>query len=239
MSINTTIEVTNPKLKGFIGNHKLLDILYIVESGSNLWGLKTETSDTDFTGIYLPSVEDCILGHTKDVITGDTNPSTVNTKDDVDIKFLSLHHFVKNLAKGDSDSIAVISAPAEAVIYRSARMDLFTNRLISKFVSERAVSSALGGAKGRYETFLKTGEPKMLYHACRFLYISHEILKHRKVTLPIRPELKDLFLKIKAGDTKLGLALYHRYNELIRSTRYDLPKVSQNLINATILSFYN
>lgn len=238
MSLRTTLNVLHPTLRGFLGNHKLLDVLLIVESGSALWGLKDENSDTDFTGIYLPTLEECILGRTKDVIKGDTNPSKVNTPEDVDIKFLSLHHFIRNLAKGDSDSVAILFAPQNVIEYKDPRMDVFSGELIRRFVGKQAVSSAKGGAQNRYEEFLRKGDPKMLYHACRFLYISVQILKYGRVRLPVEPEWADALRKVKKGDAELGQRLYAMLDKTMNQIQRPLWSTSQTLIDSTILHFY-
>lgn len=238
MSLRTVIQVLHPTLQGFLGNHKHLDVLTIVETGSALWGLKDENSDTDFTGIYLPSLEDCILGRTKDVIRGDTNPHHVNTPQDVDIKFLSIHHFIKNLAKGDSDSIAFLSAPADTIMYRDSRMDIFSRKLRQRFLTENAVSSALGGAQGRYQGFLKAGDYKQLYHACRFLYISLQILETRNVRLPVEEPWRHIFKRIKSGDSDFGIQVFQSLEKRLNTARFTLPKTSLALIDSTILHFY-
>lgn len=238
MSLRTVIQVSHPTLQGFLGNHKHLDVLYIVETGSALWGLKDENSDTDFTGVYLPSLEECILGRTMDVIKGDTNPHSVNTPQDVDIKFYSIHHFIKTLARGDSDCVALLSAPQNTIVYRDPRMDVFSQKLRQRFLSENAVSSALGGATNRYMGFVKTGDHKQLYHACRFLYISIQIIETGDVQLPVNEKWAAAFKRVKGGDSEFGVRLYTMLDSRLKKRRHTLPKTSLPLVDATILNFY-
>ena len=238
MSRSTVPQVENTKLQGFINNNKLMDLVFFVESGSALWGLKDENSDTDFTGVYVPSIEECITNSFNHVITADTNPGTTNTSEDVDIKLFSIHHFVKNLMKGDSDTVAILFAPNSCFEFKDERWDRFKH-LAPRIISRSTLDSAVGGAKSRLKAWEKTENPKMIYHACRFMYIAVELLKHRKVPLPIRPEIKELFQKIKTGNTELGLKTFDIYWNIFKSfDEYNLPKANMALGNHLILSFY-
>lgn len=70
--------------------------------GSHLYKLNTETSDEDYKGIYLPELEDIILGNIKDTINLSTNKSNnKNSSDDIDYEVYSLHKWVKLLSKGE------------------------------------------------------------------------------------------------------------------------------------------
>lgn len=237
MSIHTLTKVKDSRLQGFLNNNKFLDITFIVESGSRLWGLKNEESDTDYTGVYIPSLDDCIMGRIQHVISHNTNPSK-NTSQDVDIKLLSIHHFAKNLIKGDSDTVAVLHAPLDCFEYRDIRWEKFAG-MTRRVISRSMMDSAHGGAKSRYMQWEKTGNPKMLYHACRFLYIAVTIMKKQRLELPLREPWLSILKSIKEGDIAKGQEVYKHLKQVLR--RYDefnLPKANITLAENLVLSFY-
>ena len=86
-----------------------MKILYKTKIGSHLFGTDTPDSDVDYVAIYLPTKEDLILEKVRHVINNDTNKSnTKNTKEDIDYKVVSLHHWLKLLAKGETNAVDIL-----------------------------------------------------------------------------------------------------------------------------------
>lgn len=88
-----------------IGTNKLI---YLTQTGSKLFGTDSEKSDTDYQGIYLPSIEDILIRNvskTIDLSTG--TKKTRNTSNDTDIMLMSIFQFVDLLKKGDTNAIDI------------------------------------------------------------------------------------------------------------------------------------
>lgn len=86
-----------------------MKLLYKTLTGSHLHGTSTPQSDLDYVGIYLPSKEELItetVTHVWDLDTNKTNTS--NTKEDVDYKIFSLHHWLRLLAKGETNAVDIL-----------------------------------------------------------------------------------------------------------------------------------
>lgn len=84
-------------------------MLYVVESGSRLYGTSTPTSDTDYKGIYLPNKQEWLFGDMPtsiDLGSGDNNTS--NTKDDVDCDFYSIESWLHKLQKGIPEAVEML-----------------------------------------------------------------------------------------------------------------------------------
>ena len=58
--INKILKQLRPKVNG--------KLIYLSQYGSHLYGLNTENSDLDFRGVYIPTLDDIILGKAQDEI---------------------------------------------------------------------------------------------------------------------------------------------------------------------------
>jgi predicted nucleotidyltransferase len=89
-------------------NKKGRTVIYLHYSGSSLHGTRTENSDTDIKGVFVPSVEELILKE-KNVINFSTgNKNSKNTKEDIDIELFSLKEFIRLLSIGDINAIELL-----------------------------------------------------------------------------------------------------------------------------------
>ncbi len=90
--------------------------------GSHLYGTNTETSDKDLKGVYLPNLNDCIVGNVKRSIVSNTksNANQKNTNKDIDCEIYSLQYFLLELGKnGDTTFLDMIHAPDSMLIEKS------------------------------------------------------------------------------------------------------------------------
>lgn len=89
--------------------------------GSHLYGTELESSDKDFKGIFLPSIEEIFLGKIPKDIKQDTNknPNSKNTKDDVDCQIYSLHYFLKLACEGQTEAMDMLHAPENMLLETS------------------------------------------------------------------------------------------------------------------------
>lgn len=79
--------------------------------GSKLYGTDNENSDTDIKGVFLPDIDDLILGKApKHYTFSSSGKYDKNDKDDVDETYYSLQYFLELAAKGDTNAIDLLFA---------------------------------------------------------------------------------------------------------------------------------
>lgn len=119
-------------------------ILAKVQFGSKLYGTAIETSDDDYRAIYLPPIDQCVLGRVKDAW---------EDKGEEDTSFFSLQHFCRMAVEGQSVAIELLAAPPSAVVMTNPVWQrLQANR--HRFYT-RSMHSFLGYAKtmaGKYSS---------------------------------------------------------------------------------------
>lgn len=93
------------------------NIIFICKFGSHLYGTDTETSDTDYKGIYIPSLDDCILNRIPKSLNLDTNKTDEkNSVNDIDCEIYSIQHFMELLRRGETVAIDMIHCNAENTV---------------------------------------------------------------------------------------------------------------------------
>jgi len=84
--------------------------------GSHLYGTNTPDSDQDYKGVFIPSLDEMILGRIpreiKEVTKG-KREDRKNTSEDVDIGMYSLQHFLKLACDGDTVALDMLHAPRD------------------------------------------------------------------------------------------------------------------------------
>jgi hypothetical protein len=81
-------------------------LLYLVKFGSHLYGTSTKKSDTDYKGIFLPSMDQCLLETAPKSITRNSSGDREKNKaEDVDIQLWSLQYFLQLLGKGEVNAL--------------------------------------------------------------------------------------------------------------------------------------
>jgi hypothetical protein len=90
-----------------------LELLCKMKFGSHLYGTNTEKSDTDFKGIYFPTLGSLVLQRAKNSINNITkkDTSTKNTSLDVDTEIYSLQYFIELAIKGETVALDMMHAP--------------------------------------------------------------------------------------------------------------------------------
>ena len=79
-------------------------LVYLSQYGSHLYGLDTPSSDLDFRGIYIPSINDIILHKDQDEI----NKEVQIDNNKVDVKIFSLQKFIKLCSKADTNALDLL-----------------------------------------------------------------------------------------------------------------------------------
>jgi len=99
--------------------------------GSKLYGLDTHESDTDYLGIYLPTLDELLLGNYKNIINLDTNKKGKNSSGDIDTQYYALPYFVELSCRGETTMLDMLhSTVAEYQVskYGSIWVSLQNNR---------------------------------------------------------------------------------------------------------------
>lgn len=88
---------------------KLFECLH----GSHLYGLDTQDSDKDYKGVFMPEVDDVLLGKAPKHYTYSTNKGRdKNTAGDEDVQLFSLSKFIEMACAGETIAIDMIHAPS-------------------------------------------------------------------------------------------------------------------------------
>ena len=129
--------------------------------GSHMYGLNTPNSDMDYKGIYLPELDDLLLGTAAKNISRSTgDDSSKNTADDIDDDWYSLSEFLKLAMKGETvaldmlhvnpDLAAVEIDPEYGFIWNSLvqNRELFYTKNLKAYMGYVKRQAAKYGLKG-------------------------------------------------------------------------------------------
>jgi len=137
-------------------------VVYVTEFGSKLYGTNNENSDTDYKGIFIPSVESVLLKKDLEHWTSNTNNTNQkNSNTDVDLHLVSIHNFFQLLKKGETGAIDLLfSMWSDSSVYDDKSFtDLmkgnyksFLNRRLHSFTGYAVGQAQKYGIKGtRYK----------------------------------------------------------------------------------------
>lgn len=180
-------------------------IIFKSYSGSMLYGTNNENSDKDFKGVFLPKLNDLILGKAPKHYTSSTGESNnKNTKDDVDETYYSLQYFLELAAKGDTNAIDLLFAYTnyeKVIIDTPIWSELIENidRIITKNVkaylgyckSQCIKYSVKGDKLKNYIAFKELLETEMFLNICGESYTLKEFLDKKLEVTDIHVNLSD------------------------------------------------
>jgi len=147
-----------------------VDIVYVTEFGSTLYGTNSANSDIDYKGIFIPKKNDLLLENTQHHLkysTGDNKSR--NTKDDIDIELWSIHKFFQLLKKGETGAIDLLFSMwrKDTLIFEDKKFtkvikenyELFLTKNFKAFVGYCLGQASKYGIKGsRYGDLLELKE---------------------------------------------------------------------------------
>ena len=84
-------------------------VIYVIKIGSKLYGTNSESSDTDYIGLFVPDPLSVLLKRDLEhycKTTGQDNSK--NTKDDIDIQFWSIYKFLNLVKKGETGALDLL-----------------------------------------------------------------------------------------------------------------------------------
>lgn len=131
-------------------------VIYRGVFGSHLYGTFNENSDRDERQIHQDSLENIILKKGSNVFSNHSNPSTKNTKDDLDFESTELREFVWKCLSGQSFALNLIFTPKHLWLESSdVWEELQENK--HKLVT-RNVNPFIGYCKSMCQKYSKKGD---------------------------------------------------------------------------------
>lgn len=110
--------------------------IYLVIRGSHAYGTNIETSDTDYSGIFVQSMDDILGSNYIEQINDDKN----------DIVIYEIQRFLELLSKNNPTILELLNTPKDCVIYKHPIFDeVLTNR--DKFITKVCANSFGGYAR--------------------------------------------------------------------------------------------
>lgn len=128
--------------------------LYRTVYGSKLYGTATESSDTDYKAIIVPSLKDMVLGAKLVNVVQQTNDSA-NTASDVDIEYIPLQVFIRDFACAQlyayELAFAILQDPSAQQVIKS-----ITTTLVDRFLTSN-IKPIVGYARNQIHTLSTKG----------------------------------------------------------------------------------
>ena len=110
--------------------------IYLVIRGSHAYGTNIETSDIDYSGVFVQSMDDILGFDYKEQINDDKN----------DIVIYEIKRFLELLSKNNPTILELLNTPEDCVIYKHPIFDeVLVNR--DKFITKMCANSFGGYAK--------------------------------------------------------------------------------------------
>lgn len=107
--------------------------LYLVIRGSHAYGTNIETSDVDYGGVFIQSMDD-ILGNTyKEQLNDDTNDTVI----------YEIRRFLELLGTNNPTVLELLNTPDDCIIYKDPAFDMILENR-DKFIT-KLCAKALGG----------------------------------------------------------------------------------------------
>ena len=110
--------------------------LYLVIRGSHAYGTNVETSDTDYAGVFIQSMENILGNKYTEQINDDTNDTVI----------YEVRRFLELLGSNNPTVLELLNTPEDCIIYKDPSFDLILNDR-EKFITKICAKSFGGYAK--------------------------------------------------------------------------------------------
>ena len=110
--------------------------LYLVIRGSHAYGTNVETSDTDYAGVFIQSMENILGNKYTEQINDDTNDTVI----------YEVRRFLELLGSNNPTVLELLNTPEDCIIYKDPAFDLILNDR-EKFITKICAKSFGGYAK--------------------------------------------------------------------------------------------
>jgi len=208
-------------------------LLYLTEFGSTLYGTDSLSSDIDYKGIFLPSIDSVILGLNKPTYEYSSgNQNSKNTADDIDISLYSVQQFFKFLNKGETSALDLLfSMKSPSAIFTDPRFIDTLHRNLDKLLTKNTASfvgycmqqASKYGIKGsRYGEIVEFAKHLSTCSNCHqistegYKYIMH-IEQKGKTYISVLGKLHDISLSIQLLKDRV-LAARDQYGSRAKSS---------------------
>jgi uncharacterized protein len=109
--------------------------LYLVIRGSHAYGTNIETSDFDYAGVYIQSIDDILGNSYKEQVNDDNN----------DIVIYELRRFLELISVNNPNILELLNTPEDCIIYKDPVFDLILKSR-NKFITKQCANSFAGYA---------------------------------------------------------------------------------------------
>jgi predicted nucleotidyltransferase len=110
--------------------------LYLVIRGSHAYGTNVETSDTDYAGVFIQSMDDILGNKYTEQINDDTNDTVI----------YEVRRFLELLGSNNPTVLELLNTPEDCIIYKYPAFDLILNDK-ERFITKICAKSFGGYAK--------------------------------------------------------------------------------------------
>jgi hypothetical protein len=110
--------------------------LYLVIRGSHAYGTNIETSDTDYAGVFIQSLDDILGNNYKEQINDDKNDTVI----------YEVRRFLQLIASNNPTVLELLNTPEDCVIYKDTAFDIILENR-EKFITKVCAKSFGGYAK--------------------------------------------------------------------------------------------
>lgn len=232
-----------------IENKNNVEVIYCIKAGSKLHGTDTITSDTNYTGIFVPTLHSLITKTDSSQIkyTSGNNRSK-NTQEDIDINLISIHKFLSDLRRGEINAVDLLFSIhakhfEDICVIKKEKFSIIVNHFNDLIIQKGG--AYIGFANSQVKKFQSKGEfnYKEIAHALRLLSEYAELLLTKKITFPV--ENTEYLIAIKANkninknqiiDNILQKINYVKEIEKSVSLKLD---INQNITDNVILDLFN
>lgn len=131
-----------------------------IKFGSHLYGTNTKSSDEDYKGIFLPTVEEILLGRIpKTAASTPKDDTRKNNSGELDCEYYSLHHFLRLATQGQTVAIDMLFAP-ENMVFKNEEYGWIWDEIVANrglFLSKQ-MKAFIGYARAQASKYSLKGE---------------------------------------------------------------------------------
>jgi hypothetical protein len=182
-------------------------IICLMKFGSHLYGTDTESSDTDYKGVYMPTKEQIFMNRIPKSFSLPKHKKAEgekNTSDDIDLEIYSLHYFLELAMKGETIAIDMLHAEPRTIEHSTEIwIKIWANKYMFYCTDMRAMVSYSRKQAAKY------GIKGSRLNDCERVIDFLEVFKHT-ITGEAR-KLREVWEDLPEGEH------IHKFNEVLDS----------------------
>ena len=223
-------------IKDFYFKYPDYKIIYLTITGSKLYGLETNDSDTDIKGIFIPSKKDLILQKMINIYSADTNKKKNESKD-IDFTLFSIHHFLNKLKNSETNSVEMYFSMFrdDTILLETDESNKIKNNRESLFNLDLRPMLKFGESIIKKNKFY---DSKPISHALRISYQAVQLYQTKNLKYPLPKEWIINILKVKFNQMNKEEIDTLILNNINSVEEYNIDESNLNKTDIFILSFY-